>query len=341
MSTKYRSSRRQRRFRAGGLNDNFGGNDNLMDKGVFGNMDKNQNGGEKEFPTDTHGQMNDKDKEYYVSMLRKNEIPRKLNFKSLMTNDTGEKVVVFDVVLVSKGSERWILTACGYFVGYRMAPNELRYNIRRMWGKFGIKDIVVNNDGTCLFKFRDLEGFNYVIEKTLDDLIFARVLVEMDADIEFKKIIEVQYRDNSNKVKGTKMMNVTYDWKPTVCTHCKVFGHNFNGCLKSPGSVEEDELAKIKEEEQRIKMDKNGGDEQTRWRSYGTQQNRYKEKDNPLDTTFIKDRMVVGQFLNKNIQPNVNESSNWSQEMIRYFKEKWEANRRNENERDGYEETYV
>ncbi|GJZ07587.1 RNA-directed DNA polymerase, eukaryota, reverse transcriptase zinc-binding domain protein [Tanacetum coccineum] len=114
----------------------------------------------------------------------------------------------------------------------------------------------------------------------LGRLDFARVLVEMDAYIEFKKTIEVQYRDNSNKVKGTKMVNVTYDWKPAVCTHCKVFGHNFNGCLKSPRTIEEDELAKIKEEEQMIKMDKNGGDEQTGWRSYGTQQNIYKEKAN-------------------------------------------------------------
>ncbi|GJY86838.1 RNA-directed DNA polymerase, eukaryota, reverse transcriptase zinc-binding domain protein [Tanacetum coccineum] len=385
MSTKYRSSIRQKkvpsrfsnhvmgnssqkkndyveqieteeiRVEQGGLNDNFGENDNLMDKGVFGNMDKNQNGGEKEAPADTHGvsintepishspidvskdcynvdafhnsnnipspttvnqkQMNDKDKESYVSMLRKYEIPRKLNFKPPMTNDTGENVIVFDDVLI-------------------MAPNKLRYNIRRMWGKFGIKDIIVNNDGTCLFKFRDLEGLNSVIEQgpwmvnkrllivkkwsheigmqmtkhnklpiwvrmtvvpleawsvdgisalasslgnplVMDNMIanmchnglgrldFARVLVEMDADIEFKKTIEVQYRDNSNKVKGTKMVNVTYDWKPAVCTHCKVFGHNSIGCLKRPGIVEEDELAKIKEEEQRIKMDKNGRDEQT------------------------------------------------------------------------------
>nr|GEU53086.1 zinc knuckle CX2CX4HX4C [Tanacetum cinerariifolium] len=78
-------------------------------------------------------------------------------------NENKEKLI--KTLLSLKWSERWNLTASGYFVGYRMAPKELRYNIKRMWGKFKARDIIVNNDGACLFKLRDINGRNSVIDK--------------------------------------------------------------------------------------------------------------------------------------------------------------------------------
>ncbi|GKC58901.1 RNA-directed DNA polymerase, eukaryota, reverse transcriptase zinc-binding domain protein [Tanacetum coccineum] len=81
-------------------------------------------------------------------------------------------------------------------------------------------------------------------------LEFARVLVEACADKEFKNQIEVQYRDKDNNVKGTKVVKVTYDWKPVVCTHCKVFGHDFKGCIKRPKTLEDEDMEKKKEDEQ-------------------------------------------------------------------------------------------
>jgi hypothetical protein len=35
-----------------------------------------------------------------------------------------------------------------------MLMNELKYNIRRMWGRFGLGDIVVDDD-VCFFKFKN------------------------------------------------------------------------------------------------------------------------------------------------------------------------------------------
>ena len=29
-----------------------------------------------------------------------------------------------------------------------------------------------------------------------------------------------------------KKVQVVYDWKPPVCSHCKVFGHSYEACLK-------------------------------------------------------------------------------------------------------------
>ncbi|GJT98779.1 RNA-directed DNA polymerase, eukaryota, reverse transcriptase zinc-binding domain protein [Tanacetum coccineum] len=39
------------------------------------------------------------------------------------------------------------------------------YNIRRMWGKFGVSDIDANKNGQYVFKFRDSNGLNAVLDK--------------------------------------------------------------------------------------------------------------------------------------------------------------------------------
>ncbi|GKB60711.1 RNA-directed DNA polymerase, eukaryota, reverse transcriptase zinc-binding domain protein [Tanacetum coccineum] len=89
-----------------------------------------------------------------------------LFFVPTQMKDNGEKVVIFDEDLVKEGSEKWKYTVCGYFVGYNMGIYELRYNIRRMWGKFGLKDSVVDADGMCYFKFKNEEGMNSVIDQS-------------------------------------------------------------------------------------------------------------------------------------------------------------------------------
>ncbi|GKA36412.1 retrovirus-related pol polyprotein from transposon TNT 1-94 [Tanacetum coccineum] len=48
----------------------------------------------------------------------------------------------------------------------------------------------------------------------------------------------------------------------------------------------------------------------------------------------LKGRMVVDTFLNKRIQPNFIKVKNWTQDMVKYFKEQWEINRNKEVEED-------
>ena len=67
----------------------------------------------------------------------------------------------------------------------------------------------------------------------IGSLDFDRVLIEMDVEKEFKYEIQIQYKDKENKVKGTKKIQVAYDWKPPVSSHCNVFGHekkNYKNC---------------------------------------------------------------------------------------------------------------
>ncbi|GKC73630.1 RNA-directed DNA polymerase, eukaryota, reverse transcriptase zinc-binding domain protein, partial [Tanacetum coccineum] len=385
------------RVEKGGLNETIGENDIEIDKGVFGNGDNSQNRGGSsdshkdvsDVPSDNtsndldmncmDGNMNNENEKFhenvdksdenikktesYLSKAKKDEVPKKLVYKPTVVNDCGTEVVIFDEMLVKKGCERWNLTICGYFVGYRMSPYELRYNIRRMWGKYGVRDIRVNNDGTCLFKFSNAEGLRTVIDKgpwmvsnrplivkkwnpeigmqkaehsklpvwvrltdvpleawSIDGISalasslgnplimdtmtanmchsgigrtdFARVLVEMDVGKEFKKEIEVQYRDGENKIKGTKKVSVTYDWKPSACTHCKVFGHDYNGCKKRTKTQDEVDIEKkrMEEQERGNKMANNDSTVNDRRRNLSHLQNMNKDKGGSQEGKFEQNK---------------------------------------------------
>ncbi|GJW67965.1 RNA-directed DNA polymerase, eukaryota, reverse transcriptase zinc-binding domain protein [Tanacetum coccineum] len=78
-------------------------------------------------------------------------------------DENGIEVVVFDEIMVAKGCKRWDLTLCGFFVGYKMSVNELRYNLKRMWSRYGFKDIVDYCNGVFFMKFHNEEGLNNVV----------------------------------------------------------------------------------------------------------------------------------------------------------------------------------
>nr|GEZ53414.1 RNA-directed DNA polymerase, eukaryota, reverse transcriptase zinc-binding domain protein [Tanacetum cinerariifolium]GEZ79161.1 RNA-directed DNA polymerase, eukaryota, reverse transcriptase zinc-binding domain protein [Tanacetum cinerariifolium] len=89
------------------------------------------------------------ERKYFLEAIAQNlmECDKALESNPTEIDENGVEVVVFDDVMVAKGSKRWDLTLCGFFVGYRMFVNELRYNLRRMWSKFVFKDIDDHNNG--------------------------------------------------------------------------------------------------------------------------------------------------------------------------------------------------
>ncbi|GJY63913.1 RNA-directed DNA polymerase, eukaryota, reverse transcriptase zinc-binding domain protein [Tanacetum coccineum] len=66
--------------------------------------------------------------------------------------------------IVKEGSKKWEFTICRFFVGYNMSIQELNNNLYRLWGTFGLKSIIANSNGVFLFKFRNEEGIQSVIE---------------------------------------------------------------------------------------------------------------------------------------------------------------------------------
>ncbi|PWA87952.1 hypothetical protein CTI12_AA124370 [Artemisia annua] len=68
---------------------------------------------------------------------------------------------------------------------------------------------------------------------------FARVLVEVEAVKDLKNIVKIEYVDKDKNVKGSKEVQVEFEWKPDRCSHCQVFGHHVDKCKVRPRTDEE------------------------------------------------------------------------------------------------------
>ncbi|GJZ97390.1 RNA-directed DNA polymerase, eukaryota, reverse transcriptase zinc-binding domain protein [Tanacetum coccineum] len=226
---------------------------------------------------------NSSDGKTYAKMVTKGiqVTSNKLDYIPTELNEDGSEIIVFDEAMVDKGSVQWKLTVCGNFVGYKMSVHELRYHIRRMWSKWGIDDIDMKADGPWMVsnkplfvrKWDPIIGMekvkhtkvplwislvNVPLEAWSKEGISALASSLVDVKKGFKENIEIQYRDRDNNKKGSKHVKVEYAWKPDICTHCHVFGHNYIVCAKRERTAEEIEAdAKQKEEAIRNKNEEN------------------------------------------------------------------------------------
>ncbi|PWA61869.1 hypothetical protein CTI12_AA365960 [Artemisia annua] len=296
-------------------------------------------------------------------------------------------------MLVKNGSERWRLTACGQFIGFNMHISELRYNIRRMWGKFGVTDISASKNGQYLFKFRDIDGLNSVIDQgpgskqTFIEPKKLTVWVKMsNVPLEAWSLKGISALASSL---GKPMVMDIYDWKPTRCAECKVFGHDFSRCIfnknKNDGlekEIDKDSMGRNGKEnggnkgkekmQEKVYKSSEGQYKQNEFkRNFNYSHNRHQEyrkkqaneekknnsnvgssgvkkvwnlqekeveemrktankysvldslpEDDDQELRILKDRIVVDQYLNKNLQPTPAQAANWTQDMRKYHKER-------------------
>nr|GEV41773.1 hypothetical protein [Tanacetum cinerariifolium] len=213
----------------------------------------------------------------FVDIVSSNLIDNKLEvITTELGADGNEVVVVLNDEMIELGCEKWKYTVCGFFVGGYVTYNEARYHLRRMWNKYGFIDILKNDGEVFFFKFQDekepsklpiwvkilnvpmkdwsLKRINSLASCLgkpiiIDDmtakmcakgegrLIFARVLIEIDARKELKKEIEVVYKGNKCHEKFNKRIQMEYAWKPPCCDICKVFGHDNKGCRLKENEV--------------------------------------------------------------------------------------------------------
>ncbi|GJY27038.1 zinc finger, CCHC-type containing protein [Tanacetum coccineum] len=203
------------------------------ERGVSGNTD---------YDVHTENNSNENDKfesvKTYATVAHSYELKfdTSLLFKQTKISDDGKEIVIFDDELVAKGSSK-------------------------------IDNINVNADGCCFF----VEGIGAIASglgtplrmdtmttqmchEGVGQIEFARVLVEFDVEKGFKNVIDIHYKDKQNKTKGKKSVMVEYQWKPGICSHCKVFGHSIGKCDKRPRTVEEIEITKKKKEQSNENM---------------------------------------------------------------------------------------
>ncbi|GJZ00682.1 RNA-directed DNA polymerase, eukaryota, reverse transcriptase zinc-binding domain protein [Tanacetum coccineum] len=103
----------------------------------------------------------------YANVLRKDEtsINKNLIFIAPKITEDGDVKVLFDEAIVNKGCAKWKFIICGHFIGQNMSYYELKYHTRRMWGKYGLKEVIVNSSGVNLFKFRDEIRMKQVLDQ--------------------------------------------------------------------------------------------------------------------------------------------------------------------------------
>ncbi|GKE35666.1 hypothetical protein Tco_1454988, partial [Tanacetum coccineum] len=316
------------------------GKDNSMDKGMKGDADISCSKGEKNNETiqdisRNHEVSNSPDlhvkqpannihanasnypiKPSYASIASYDNatLNRNLEFEPTVT-ENGTEFVIFDEEMVKTGSLKWNLTVCGHFVGMKMPYNEVIYNLRRMWGKHGLGEILIMTMSIgkpLVMDAMTASMYSYGRGR----LGYARVLIEVNAKKKFKE----------------------------VCELCHVFGHSTKMCKKRPKSVEEMEQNKM--EEDRNTVNKDGFTNARRRQEAPKASNRIvNEKSSSFNGTPVKNKYAVKDecddegngrklnqdqvneveyFVKQRLQPTPFETNKWSHEMVNFFKDRWE-----------------
>nr|GFA06610.1 hypothetical protein [Tanacetum cinerariifolium] len=155
--------------------------------------------------------------------------------------------------------------------GTSMDYRVVRGNLMRMWRIFDIKDITKTNSSVFYFKFKSEDEppvipiwvcvYNILMElfngngidkimngvgkpllmdnmtkerclKKSGKLDFARVLVEVSANDVLPSSLEISYPPIGRPAK-VGVLDVKYQWKPPLCTHCKTFRHTTLSCKEA------------------------------------------------------------------------------------------------------------
>ncbi|GKB34767.1 hypothetical protein Tco_0879709 [Tanacetum coccineum] len=174
---------------------------------------------------------------------------------------------------------------------------------------------------------------------------YTRLLIKMEAEKELKNKIESSSRRSSTY---RKRNHVSYaynhrrqDGSTQITNH--VGGHNVNNATeykkKNGSDIRNTGLVKNKKEYvQPTSILQNNivkiwPLEKETFTVMRNTVNKYNILDTLIDDNVkelntLKDRMIVNKFLNVKLQPIMNDASSWSNDMIKYFMEKWEENRK-------------
>ncbi|GJR62195.1 RNA-directed DNA polymerase, eukaryota, reverse transcriptase zinc-binding domain protein [Tanacetum coccineum] len=185
---------------------------------------------------------------------------------------------------------------------------------------------------------------------------YARVLVEVNAEKKLVDQIEVLYKDRGSNEQFVKKIKVKYDWKPPICSLCKVFGHMDNNCAKmekKEGNMKENN----KQEEvipRKYKEDNTNQEEYTtptkaQKKIWNVDASVIKEVRNSANKFAVlqevddencivhlskQEKEEIGKYVMMKIQPSFSATSKWTSEMKEYYKVAWE-NQHNKDMNNG------
>ncbi|KAJ9535532.1 hypothetical protein OSB04_un001334 [Centaurea solstitialis] len=118
-----------------------------------------------------HGEANEQVKQKAVSfaeLLKKSaNLLRgkgKITYYPPVVSELGTRRAIIPDELIHKQASEWALTLAGYFVGKRPAFPFVQFHARRLWKKFGLTKVILNDQGYFFFKFSSEQGLNFVFE---------------------------------------------------------------------------------------------------------------------------------------------------------------------------------
>ncbi|GJX62159.1 hypothetical protein Tco_0616508 [Tanacetum coccineum] len=280
----------------------------------------------------------------YAKMVNNdtNALDKSLFFVHASMNDNGEEAVIFDEELVEEGCQKWKNTVCGFFVGCSMSIYEMRYNLRRIWGRHGLGESIVDTNEICFFKFKNTKASWLGRPIMIDDVTatmchkgigstgYARILVEIHAKKGFLDQIEVIFKDALKNTKRIKHVKVKYVWKPDIYDHCRVFGHK-----ERPKVVENSGNLQNKDKSNNVEVDKNVSEVRNNKKEKIEKDKKELDKEDTGDDRCKDARLNVDRYVLRKVQSTLEETKNWTYDMRQYFKYRWHAlNRNDENNED-------
>ncbi|GJS21393.1 retrotransposon protein, putative, ty1-copia subclass [Tanacetum coccineum] len=139
--------------------------------------------------------------------------------------------------------------------------------VRNTWGKYElVRSMFSSSTGLFSFQFSSMDRLDAMLENAFSDdglsaiatklgtplmidsytadmcmqswgrSSYARIMIELRADVELKDNIVVVMPIIKGEGYYTCNIHVEYEWKPSRCTCCKVFGHVHEECLKNIGA---------------------------------------------------------------------------------------------------------
>ncbi|PWA75843.1 hypothetical protein CTI12_AA240690 [Artemisia annua] len=196
------------------------------------------------------------------------ELALKMEFtpNAVSRMDNGNRRIQFSAEEVYKGGQSCSLQLYGYFIGTSMDYRVTEPSSIPIWDSVYIIPMELCN-GNGIGKIMSGVGKPMIMDKMTRErclkkagkLDFARVLVEVNANEDLPSVLEIEYPPLGNRPARVGKLDVKYQWKPPLCTHCKTFGHSTLACKVRPRTIEE-EAVKNASVNNKVGMDSKSND---------------------------------------------------------------------------------
>ncbi|GJU00546.1 putative ribonuclease H-like domain-containing protein [Tanacetum coccineum] len=154
----------------------------------------------------------------FTSVLHEESSKKKVNFYTLIMDNTDVADVLIPMSSVLKLHASFKNTLYGYFIGKKVAFLVVERCLLNSWKKYCITRVMGDKQGFIFIQFSSVAGLE---GRRMD---YARALVDIRAHRTLKDTMVVSVPDLIGNGVMMHTIKVEYEWKPSRCGTCLVFG---------------------------------------------------------------------------------------------------------------------